>query len=182
MSAIVIRISDHIYLREVAVSDAKTIFNAIDAYRDDLRVWLPFVDHLKNVEDEEAFITSTLAVPYAQRNIVFVIECDKIFCGLIGFVNTDTLNHKTEIGYWILPPFRGKGIVTECVKQLCQWTFMHRDMNRIQIKCAVRNYPSNAVPIRLDFKKEGVERDGELLASGKYTDLNIYSILKTELL
>lgn len=54
-------------------------------------------------------------------------------------------------------------------------------MNRIQIKCAVGNRPSNAIPLRLGFKFEGIEREGELLASGYYADINVYSILKKEI-
>jgi len=54
-------------------------------------------------------------------------------------------------------------------------------MNRIQIRCAVGNYPSNAIPQRLGFKFEGTERDGELLSSNQYTDINIYSLLKKEI-
>ena len=41
---------------------------------------------------------------------------------------------------------------------------------------------SNAVPVRLGFVHEGTERCGELLASGEYTDIHIYSILKEEVL
>jgi len=72
--------------------------------------------------------------------------------------------------------------MTACVVQLIRWAVEHLDINRIQIKCAVENEPSNAIPQRLKFIKEGIERDGELLSSGKYRDLNVYSILKREII
>lgn len=72
--------------------------------------------------------------------------------------------------------------MTACVKQLCRWAADQRAMNRIQIKCAVGNLPSNAIPLRLGFQLEGTEREGELLASGHYADINVYSILKKEIL
>ncbi|MFV0598592.1 MAG: GNAT family N-acetyltransferase, partial [Bacteroidales bacterium] len=53
-------------------------------------------------------------------------------------------------------------------------------INRIQIKCAVGNIPSKNVPKRLGFVFEGIEREGELLSSGVYTDIEVYSKLKSE--
>lgn len=167
-------------LREAGMHDIMVLWQAIDTHRDYLRTWLPFIDSLQQVEDEEKFLDSVLSVPYEERNIIFIIEAGDCFAGLIGFVTTDLINHRTEIGYWLLPEFQQKGIMTKCVKQLCLWAIEKRNMNRIQIKCAVGNRPSNAIPQRLNFVLEGTERAGQLLVSGEYTDINVYSILKDE--
>ncbi|WP_304958664.1 GNAT family N-acetyltransferase, partial [uncultured Parabacteroides sp.] len=161
--------------------DAAPIFEAIDKNREDLRIWLPFVDELKSVAGEEGFLLSVLAVPYKQRDPVYILEQGTNICGLAGFHFSDAPNHRTEIGYWLLPAYRGKGIVTQAVRYLCQWAVRERNINRIQIRCAVGNIPSNAIPKRLGFTLEGTERDGELLISGKYVDINVYSILKKEI-
>lgn len=167
------------YLREAEQSDAQEIYKVIDGHREYLKTWLPFVANLTE-QSEEDFIAETLAVEYEQRNIVFIIEKDEQLCGLIGFVNTDRINNRTEIGYWLLPEFQGQGIMTNAVKYLCRWAVEERNMKRIQIKCAVGNEPSNAIPQRLDFTFEGTERCGELLHTGEYADINVYSILKEE--
>ena len=177
-----IEISTALSLKEVVLSDATAIWQAIDSHRDYLRTWLPFVDRLSKIEDEETFLRSVLEVPYPERNLTFIIEAGGKLAGLIGFVTTDRLNHRTEIGYWLLPEYQKKGIMTACVKRLCQWAADQREMNRIQIKCAVGNRPSNAIPLRLGFIFEGIEREGDLLASGYYADINVYSILKKEIL
>jgi ribosomal-protein-serine acetyltransferase len=52
-------------------------------------------------------------------------------------------------------------------------------MHRVQIRVSVDNLRSKSIPIRLGFKFEGIERDGEFL-NGHYTDLEVYSILKNE--
>ena len=121
-----------------------------------------------------------LAVPYEQRDPVYILEQGETICGLAGFHFSDAPNHRTEIGYWLLPAYRGKGIITHAVRYLCQWAVCKRNINRIQIRCAVENHPSNAIPKRLGFTLEGTERDGELLVSGEYVDTNVYSILKKE--
>ena len=167
-------------IREATLMDAVPIFEAIDKDREDLRIWLPFVDSLKSAVDEERFLQSVLAVPYEQRDPVYILEQGESICGLAGFHFSDAPNHRTEIGYWLLPAYRGKGIITHAVRYLCQWAVCKRNINRIQIRCAVENHPSNAIPKRLGFTLEGTERDGELLVSGEYVDTNVYSILKKE--
>jgi ribosomal-protein-serine acetyltransferase len=52
-------------------------------------------------------------------------------------------------------------------------------MNRVQIKVGVKNKKSAAVPKRLNFTFEGIERDGEYL-NGVYIDLEVYSVLKRD--
>ena len=85
-----------------------------------------------------------------------------------------------EVGYWLSFPFQKKGIVSLSLQVIINHAFTNMDMNRIQIKCAVQNIPSNRIPQRLNFRFEGIERDGELLSDGNFTDLNIYSILRKD--
>lgn len=58
----------------------------------------------------------------------------------------------------------------------------NQNIKRIQIRCATGNVASNGIPVRLGFRLEGTERAGELLASGEYADIHVYSILKEELM
>lgn len=172
-----------ILLREVTIEDAAAIYEAIDTHRDYLKIWLPFIDKMRSVADEEAFLKSVLSVPAERRESIFGIwnERNEI-CGLIGFHFSDFDNHRTEIGYWLLPEYQHRGIVTESVRKLCQWAVSEKGIKRIQIRCATGNSASNGIPIRLGFHHEGTERSGELLASGEYADIHIYSILKEEVL
>lgn len=172
-----------ILLREVTIEDAAAIYQAIDTHRDYLKTWLPFVDKMRSVADEEAFLKSVLSVPAERREPIFGIwnERNEI-CGLIGFHFSDFDNHRTEIGYWLLPEYQHRGIVTESVRKLCQWAVSEKGIKRIQIRCATGNAASNGIPIRLGFHHEGTERSGELLASGEYADIHVYSILREEVL
>lgn len=78
-----IGISDYT-IREATFEDATLIFEAIDKNREDLRIWLPFVDGLKSVADEQGFLQSVLAVPYEQRDPVYILEQGEAICGLAG--------------------------------------------------------------------------------------------------
>lgn len=172
-----------ISLREVTLEDAAAIYHAINTHRDYLKVWLPFVDNMRSVADEEGFLKAVLSAPAERYEPIFGIWNNHgEICGLIGFHFTDFANHRTEIGYWLLPEYQHQGIVTTSVRRLCQWAVEEKGVKRIQIRCATGNAASNGIPIRLGFLHEGTERAGELLASGEYVDIHVYSMLKEEIL
>lgn len=176
----ILEINPDIRLHRMQLSDSEDIFKAIDCQRDYLRVWLPFVDNLRTVEDEADFIRGVLSVPEERQELLFIIRYQGVFAGLAGFKDTDRLNGRTEIGYWLGEVFQGKGIMTMVVKELCRLAFRELGMHRIQIRCAAGNQRSRNIPLRLGFMQEGIERDGELLVDGHYTDLVVYSRLATD--
>ncbi len=174
----IITVKDNILLKQIEVSDAADIFETINSQRNYLRKWLPFVDLTKEIADSENFINSIYSVPVENRELVFVIHYNQKFVGLIGFKSTDRINKKTEIGYWLSEAYQKRGIVSESLKALIDFAFNKLDLNRIQIKCAAGNIPSKNIPKRLEFKFEGIEREGEILSDGEFADLEIYSLLK----
>jgi ribosomal-protein-serine acetyltransferase len=176
----IIRVNEKIILKQIDLSDANDIFRTIDSQREYLGKWLPFVSITKEIGDTEKFIQSILDTPEEKREYVFVIHFNSKFVGLIGFKDTDKLNKKTELGYWLSESHQKKGIITQSLKVLIDFAFENLDINRIQIKCAVGNIPSISIPKRLGFKYEGIERDGELLSKNRFTDLKVYSRLKNE--
>lgn len=175
------QIGPDFFIREATLADAAIIWQTIYDNRVYLRTWLPFVDGLKEVADEEAFLNEQLALPYADRNIVFVIGQGHELCGLVGFVITDNINHRTEIGYWLIPEYQGRGIMTRCVRHLCEWAVSERGRTVFVSVVQPEMHLAMPSPRRLGFTLEGVEREGELMADGQYVDLNVYSILKREI-
>jgi len=173
-----ISVTDQILLKQVELSDAQDIFDTINTQRAYLGKWLPFVAVSLSIENTVFFIDKMLED--TQENYIFVIHYDGVFAGLIGFKGNDKQNKRIEIGYWLSESYQKKGIVTQSVKSMCQFAFEELRINRIQIRCAVGNEPSKKIPQRLGFTLEGVERDGELLTGGIYTDLEVYSKLKTD--
>ena len=176
----ILKVDDEIEIRPIRPADAPVIFQTVDSQREYLGKWLPFVEFTRELKDTEDFIRSVTEAPEKRSEPVFTIWYGGKFAGISGFRDTDRLNRKTELGYWLSEPFQGKGIVTRVVRRLCEYAFSDRGMNRVQICCAVGNKASQAVPRRLGFSFEGITRDGELLRGGKYTDLEVYSLLNRE--
>jgi ribosomal-protein-serine acetyltransferase len=170
-------IDKDIELRQLKQIDSKDIFATIDSQREYLGKWLPFVEFTKVLSDTERFVNSVINAPPERFEYIFTIRKGDKFAGLIGFKDTDVQNHKTEIGYWLSEKHQKQGIATRAVEKLCQFAFDNLKINRVQIKCAVGNIPSKNIPKRLGFQLEGIERQGELLSDGTYTDLEVYSKL-----
>ncbi|MFY9150740.1 MAG: GNAT family protein [Prolixibacteraceae bacterium] len=172
-------INDHQYLEKLNLSHAETIFNAINQNRKFLRRWLPFVDFTHKVSDTEKFVRSILDKHALNRDEVYVIWYKYEFAGLIGFRDIDRINDKIEIGYWLTEKMTGKGIATEATRKMVNLAFRNMNMNRIQIRCGIGNEKSSAIPRRIGFTFEGVERNGER-HDHSYIDLEVFSLLKKE--
>lgn len=178
----IITINQELYLRQLQVSDALDIFSTIDQQREYLGKWLPFVETTKSLEDSEKFVNSILNTCEEEFELVFTIRSkEHKFIGLIGFHYTDRDNHKTEIGYWISELHQKKGIVTKAFITLCKYAFNELNINRIQVRCAMGNEPSRRIPLKLGFSLEGVERQGEWNNHNAYHDLQVFSLVKSDL-
>ena len=173
-------VDSNITLKEIALSDVIDIFNLIDSQREYLGKWLPFVAKTKDVSYTESYITSVLNAPKDRKEHNFTIRKQDKIIGLIGFKSTSWINKKTEIGYWLSEKYQKQGIVTKSVQKLCAFAFSNLELNRIEIKCAVENYPSKNIPQKLGFIFEGVQREAELVTENVFRDLEVYSKLKND--
>ena len=167
-------VDENTRLKEIGFVHLRPIFNTIDREREYLGEWLPFVELTKDISFTNQFIENYLNSD--KINLTFAITYQKQFAGIIGLKDTDADNKKTEIGYWLSAKFQGNGIMTRSCKTLINYIFSTKDINRIQIKSATENLKSRAIPERLGFTAEGIERDGELHTRG-FVDLAIYGLL-----
>lgn len=99
--------------------------------------------------------------------------------GRIGLHFIDAINKTGAIGYWISEGLQRQGIITNSCKAIIKFGFTELNLNRIEIKCATQNLKSKAIPEKLHFKQEGIQRQGEFL-NNQFTDLYVYSLLKEE--
>lgn len=170
-------VDENIFLREIGLDDGDAIFNIIDSEREYLAEWLPFIELSKTLSFTRRFIENYLLSD--KLDVTFSIYFQNNFVGIIGLKETDLDNKKTEIGYWMSEKYQHKGIMTKSCKVLIDYAFDEMNLNRIQIKAATENLKSQGIPDRLGFKREGIERDGELHSRG-FVDLVVFGLLKAE--
>jgi ribosomal-protein-serine acetyltransferase len=174
-----ITIDNTLRLELITEKHAQPIFDMVDGNRLHLRPWLPFVDRMQTVEFAKNYINGVLQRNKEGNEYAFVIIENDTVIGRIGVYKIDGQNKIGEIGYWIIEGFQGKGIVTRSCKAIIDFCFSDLQLNRIEIKCGTENYKSKTIPEKLNFNKEGVIRQGELLYDS-YIDLNLYSLLKSD--
>ena len=88
-------------------------------------------------------------------------------------------HNRIEIGYDLNPEYWGKGIMQEALSKIIHFAFTSMKINKIEAKIEPENKSSIKLLEKLDFYKEGVLRQHEF-EKGKYVDLAIFSILKSE--
>jgi ribosomal-protein-serine acetyltransferase len=173
------RITDEIELALIEEGHAEEVFRLTDANREYLREWLFWLDQARSVADTLAFIKLSLRQYAENRGFQAGIWFKGRFCGVIGHHNIDWLNRSASLGYWLDAGHQGRGIMTKCCRAMVDHAFDELELNRVVIRCATGNRRSRAIPERLGFTLEGVEREAEWLYD-HFVDLAVYSLLKTE--
>ena len=88
-------------------------------------------------------------------------------------------NNKTEIGYWLAPPFHGRGLGSRAVKLALDAAFNFTSVNRVEAKIQPDNRASIKLVKKLGFTFEGLEREGVKFPD-RYVDHQIHSLLRSE--
>ena len=175
MPDITLDIENALRLKVLEQADAAELFALIDTNRSHLRQWLPWIDANASINESVNFIQS--AELQQKENLSFQcgIYHQKKLAGVIGFHRIDWINRITEIGYWLGEEYQGKGIMTKSCLTLVNYAFLNFGLNRVQIRCASKNYQSQAVVRRLGFFEEGILQQAEFLYD-HYVDLIIYGM------
>ncbi|GAB4549088.1 MAG: GNAT family protein [Pleurocapsa sp.] len=157
---------------------AEELFKLTDKNRDFLKQWLPWLDNIQKVSDTQEFIELQLLKFQQKKALHITIFYQNQIVGVLGFNQIDTVNGIGYIGYWLGEEYNGKGIMTKSVQELVEIGHSYYSFNRIDIRCAVENSRSRAIPERLGFKNEGIIRQA-VKYYDTYQDLVVYGLLKT---
>ena len=172
-------IDNNLSLELLETTDAEELLNLIDSNRAYLKEWLAWLDRIKEVNDTKSFIKNTKEQYASDNGFQAGIFYDNKLIGVIGIVDIDWQDKKTEIGYWIDSKYQGKGIITKSCKVIIDYAFNKLKLNKVEIHCAENNNKSQGIPKRLGFTKEGVLREAQCLY-GKFVNLAIYGLLARE--
>jgi len=99
--------------------------------------------------------------------------------GVISYSAIDWQNRTTELGYWLGEEYQGKGLVTAACRALVEHAFLELGLNRVVISCATENKKSCAIPERLGFRREGVQRQAVWLYD-RFVDHVTYAALASD--
>ena len=161
-----IRVDDEILLRQGIETDRDDMRKALDAGRDYIRRYLPWMSTYKTESDN------------FDGSRGYIIEYNGELAGTVGF-GTPTRDNGVEIGYWLRQDLQGRGIVARSVEKIIDMLIHEMGFHRVDIRVSTSNLPSRGIPERLGFTYEGTMR-GASYVNNEYMDLEIYSILDHE--
>ena len=165
-------------IRKWELSDAKDLAAALSnkKVQDNLRDGLPYP---YTEQDGKEFISAMLSADESET-FAFAITVDNMVIGSIGIFRQGNIHRQTaELGYYIAEEYWGKGIMTEAVKQICEYVFANSDIIRIYAEPFAYNIASCRVLEKVGFQYEGTLRSNAVKNS-KVIDMKMYSLLKEE--
>ena len=165
-------------IRKWKLTDAKDIAVALSnkKIQDNLRDGLPYP---YSEQDGIDFISSMLSAN-EDETFAFAITLDDKVIGSIGVFRQQNIHRQTaEIGYYIAEEYWGKGIMTDAVKQICEYVFKNSDILRIYAEPFAYNIGSCRVLEKTGFQYEGTLRNNAV-KNGKVIDMKMYSLLREE--
>ncbi len=163
------------HLRLLTEADAEELFALIDANRDHLGRWLPWAG-AQTLEDTLVFIRKTRGQLTQNNGFQVAIVCAGSIVGVVGYHSVDWSSRLTSIGYWLGEEHQGRGMMTEAVGTLADHALSDWELNRVEIRAAVENHQSRAIPERLGFREEGTLRAAEKVGD-RFLDNVVYSML-----
>ena len=166
-------------IRKWELSDAKDLAAALSnkKVQDNLRDGLPYP---YTEQDGKDFISAMLSAD-ENETFAFVTYVDNTVIGSIGIFRQENIHRQTaELGYYIAEEYWGKGIMTEAVRQICEYVFRESDIIRIYAEPFVYNIASCRVLEKAGFQYEGTLRSNAV-KNGKVMDMKMYSLLKEEI-
>ena len=166
-------------IRKWKLSDAKDLAAALSnkKVQDNLRDGLPYP---YTEQDGKEFISAMLSAD-ENETFAFAIMVDDKVVGSIGIFRQGNIHRQTaELGYYIAEEYWSKGIMTEAVKQICEYVFAKSDIIRIYAEPFAYNIASCRVLEKVGFQYEGTLRSNAV-KNGKVIDMEMYSLLKAEI-
>lgn len=163
-------------IRKWELSDAADLAMAVSnkKIQNNLRDGLPYP---YTEQDGADFISAMLSAD-ENETFAFAITVDDKAVGSIGVFRQRNIHRLTaELGYYLAEEYWGRGIMTEAVRQICQYVFEKSDIIRIYAEPFAYNAASCRVLEKAGFQYEGTLRNNAV-KNGKIIDMKMYSLLK----
>jgi RimJ/RimL family protein N-acetyltransferase len=80
-----------------------------------------------------------------------------LFAGTVSLLHIYPERADAEVGYWLDPRARGRGVARRSVSLLCDWAFASLRLQRLHMLVDLDNAPSHAVALASGFGPRGRE-------------------------
>jgi RimJ/RimL family protein N-acetyltransferase len=102
--------------------------------------------------------------------------------GSVGVRWVDPDQGVADVGYWLAPEARGRGLCTRAVRLVSRWVLEECGAERLQLRADELNPASRKVAENAGFTQEGILRSSRFnRRQGRRVDFVMYSLLRDEL-
>ena len=169
--------SNRLLLRQFVESDIENVFKGL-SHPDIIKHYGISFDSLESTKEQMNWFADLEKEGTGMWFAVCSLD-NKTFYGAGGLNDLSKEHKKAEIGFWLLTPFWGKGIMTEAMPLICNYGFDKLGLHRIEGFVESDNTNCKNAMAKLDFQHEGTMKDCEI-KNGEFISLDIYSKIKTE--
>jgi ribosomal-protein-serine acetyltransferase len=174
-----IDLGDGAQLRPLEPWQAKEFLAHIDRARETVDPWIPWATVSKDLQSATETLQRYADKAAADTARLYGIWLDGVLVGGTMFVSFDPKSGVCEIGCWLEPAGRGRGLITRAVRKLIDWAIVERGMYRVEWHCRPDNEASSNVAKRLGMSLDGVLR-GNYPYRGVRHDSEIWAITAPE--
>ena len=99
--------------------------------------------------------------------------------GSIGVIRLDPARRTAEVGYWVAPQARRRGVATRAVRLASRWALGTLGLARLELLTEPDNLASQRVAERCGYVREGLMRSYQEI-KGRRRDYVLYSLLPAD--
>ena len=141
-------------LRPPVAADAEWI---VASCRDPVvQRWLPALPTPYELEHAEWWLGRAERVWADESAAPFVVE-DAATAAPLGVIEL-RVGPPADVGYWLAPAGRGRGLMTRALRLVVDYAFRERGLARLELYTLLDNVPSQRVAERAGFLREGIVR------------------------
>ena len=161
--------TDRLLINRITLDDAAFILELMND-----KDWIKNIGDrgMTSIEDAEAYIRTRFLKTYEESNLGFfglITKNSKELIGIAGLVDREGIDH-VDIGYGLLPNFRGKGYAFEATKAIYDYGYKQLKLEKI---VAIVN-PDNPTSIQL-LSKLGMEFEKMVRLPDEEKDIMLFS-------
>ena len=142
--------------------------------------WLPLPRPYTRANAEWFISTFGPSQRESGAGIVFAIESAGRLAGVIDLKGVNWAARVAEVGYWVAPWARGRGLAAQATRALAEWAIREHGFERVKLFAAIGNAASQRVAQKAGFRREGVARNACCLYDGR-VDMVLFALIPDDL-
>jgi ribosomal-protein-serine acetyltransferase len=136
--------------------------------------WLPLPQPYTRASAEWFIGTFGPSQRESGAGVVYAIEAAGRLVGAIDLKHVDWAAKVAEVGYWVAPWARGRGVASRASRTLARWAIHEHGFERVELLAAIGNVASQRAAEKAGFVREGIARNAGYVQDGR-VDLVVYS-------